>query len=239
MFENINLVEELNSVEKSNNNVLDLFNEQLINDQQQEEIIKQNLNNCNSTKFAKLSNFDKKNVYDINSIESIAVKYRLRFLPTKYFKNEIPDEAIFKIKAIEKANNTTIEQFYIMSPSENFDLEDVNKDPLLFAPLSNGKYLLIHKWGTDLKWYKKVLASPLRSVESILITIGVVALIIAGLTPTWLILNSAEVDMGYFGYHRMAWFIYSFILMCSLTTFICFSQNIYPSEYQWNKKTYN
>ena len=239
MFENINLVEELNSVEKSNNNVLDLFNEQLINDQQQEEIIKQNLNNCNSTKFAKLSNFDKKNVYDINSIESIAVKYRLRFLPTKYFKNEIPDEAIFKIKAIEKVNNTTIEQFYIMSPSENFDLEDVNKDPLLFAPLSNGKYLLIHKWGTDLKWYKKVLASPLRSVESILITIGVVALIIAGLTPTWLILNSAEVDMGYFGYHRMAWFIYSFILMCSLTTFICFSQNIYPSEYQWNKKTYN
>lgn len=239
MFENINLVEELNSVEKSNNNVLDLFNEQLINDQQQEEIIKQNLNNCNSTKFAKLSNFDKKNVYNISSIESIAVKYRLRFLPTKYFKNEIPDEAIFKIKAIEKVNNTTIEQFYIMSPSENFDLEDVNKDPLLFAPLSNGKYLLIHKWGTDLKWYKKVLASPLRSVESILITIGVVALIIAGLTPTWLILNSAEVDMGYFGYHRMAWFIYSFILMCSLTTFICFSQNIYPSEYQWNKKTYN
>jgi hypothetical protein len=239
MFENINLVEELNSIEKSNNNVLDLFNKQLIDDQQQEEIIKQNLNNCNSTKFAKLSNFDVENVYDISSIESIAVKYRLRFLPTKYFKNEIPDEAIFKIKAIEKANNTTIEQFYIMSPSENFDLEDVNKDPLLFAPLSNGKYLLIHKWGTDLKWYKKVLASPLKSVESILITIGVVALIIAGITPTWLILNSAEVDMGYFGYHRMAWFIYSFILMCSLTTFICFSQNIYPSEYQWNKKTYN
>jgi hypothetical protein len=239
MFENINLVEELNSVEKSKNNVLDIFNEQLINDQRQEELIKQNLNNCNSTKFAKLSNFDEKNVYDISSIESIAIKYRLRFLPTKYFKNEIPDEAIFKIKAIEKANNTIIEQFYIMSPSENFDLEDVNKDPLLFAPLGNGKYLLIHKWGTDLKWYKKVLASPLKSVESILITIGVVALIIAGLTPTWLILNSAEVDMGYFGYHRMAWFIYSFILMCSLTTFICFSQNIYPSEYQWNKKTYN
>lgn len=239
MFENINLVEELNSVEKSNNNVLDLFNKQLINDQRQEELIKQNLNNCNSTKFAILSNFEEKNVYDISSIESIAVKYRLRFLPTKYFKNEIPDEAIFKIKAIEKANNTTIEQFYIMSPSQNFDLEDVNKDPLLFAPLSNGKYLLIHKWGTDLKWYKKLSASPLKSVESILISIGVVALIIAGLTPTWLILNSAEVDMGYFGYHRMAWFIYSFILMCSLTTFICFSQNIYPSEYQWNKKTYN
>ena len=65
------------------------------------------------------------------------------------------------------------------------------------------------------------------------------AFIITLFTPTWLILNGAEIDMGYFGYHRLAWFFYSFIMLCSLTTFICFSQGIYPSEYQWNKKTYN
>ena len=72
-----------------------------------------------------------------------------------------------------------------------------------------------------------------------LISVGVMAFLIAMVTPTWLILNSAEIDMGYFGYHRMAWFMYAYILICSITTFICFSQNIYPSEYQWNKKTYN
>ena len=38
---------------------------------------------------------------------------------------------------------------------------------------------------------------------------------------------------------RVAWFFFSFILYLSITTFICFSQTIYPSEYQWNKKTYN
>jgi len=239
MFDDINLVDELNKVESSVN-VVDLFKEQVLKDQKQEESIQQNLQfGSKSIQVADLHDYDTKNVYDIQSIKSIAVKYRLRFLPTKYFKNKIPNEAIFKIKALEKANNTTIKQFHILAPSQNFDLEDINKDPLLFAPLSNGKFLLIHKWGTDLKWYNKLSALPLRSIESILFTIGLFALAIAAITPTWLILNGAEIDMGYFGYHRIAWFIYSFILFCSLTTFICFSQNIYPSEYQWDKKTYN
>ncbi len=240
MFEDIDLIDELNQVELSSIDVVDLFKKQLESDKKQEKDILFNLANL-STKVetVDLYNYNSNNVYDLNSIKSIAIKYRLRFLPTKYFKNKIPNEAIFKIKALEKSNNTTIKQFYILAPSQNFDLEDVNKDPLLFAPLSNGKFLLIHKWGTDLKWYKRLAALPLKSIESILFTIGLFALAIASITPTWLILNGAEVDMGYFGYHRIAWFIYSFILFCSLTTFICFSQNIYPSEYQWDKKTYN
>lgn len=240
MFDNINLKDELQKAKESKDNIVDLFNTQIIIDQKQEKRIFNDLNECSSKKIeAQLYNYESKNVYEIDDIKSIAVKYRLRFLPTKYFKNKIPNEAIFKIKSLEKANDTTIKQFYILAPSQNFDLEDVNKDPLLFAPLSNGKFLLIHKWGTDLKWYKKITSAPLKSIDSIFITIGCVALVIAGLTPTWLILNGAEVDMGYFGYHRIAWLIYSFILLCSLTTFICFSQNIYPSEYQWDKKTYN
>ena len=240
MFEDIDLIDELNQVEISSNNVVELFKKQVENDENQEKEILKNLSNL-STKVntVDLHDYNSNNVYDLNSIKSIAIKYRLRFLPTKYFKNKIPNEAVFKIKALEKANDTSIKQFYILAPSKNFDLEDVNKDPLLFAPLSNGKFLLIHKWGTDLKWFKRLAALPLKSIESILITIGFFALAIACITPTWLILNGAEVDMGYFGYHRIAWFIYSFILFCSLTTFICFSQNIYPSEYQWDKKTYN
>ena len=105
--------------------------------------------------------------------------------------------------------------------------------------LKNKNYLLVHQWGDDLGWIKKVLALPLKSVESMFITVGIAAFLIAAFTPTWLILNGAEVDMGYFGYHRIAWFLYAFIMLCSLSTFICFSQNVYPSEYQWNKKTYN
>lgn len=241
MFSNIDLKEELQELQKPNENtILELFNQHIENDKDQENKIAKNLIHCNPKSFvADLKTYNSDDVYDLDNIKSIAVKFRLRFLPTKYFKNEIPNDAIFKIKSLEKLNNTTIKQFYILAPSQNFDLEDVNKDPLLFAPLKNGKFLLIHQWGTDLKWYKKITSLPLKSIESILVTIGLVAFLIASLTPTWLILNGAEVDMGYFGYHRIAWFIYTFILICSLTTFMCFSQGVYPSEYQWNKKTYN
>ena len=88
-------------------------------------------------------------------------------------------------------------------------------------------------------WIKKLTAIPFRTLETMAISVALTALIIALLTPNWLILNGAEIDMGYFGYHRLAWFLYAFIMLCSLSTFICFSQSIYPSEYQWNKKTYN
>ena len=241
MFNRINLKEELKKVqENENNNILDLVNDQLLNEELMENKIQTNLSSrATSDENIGLTSFNKSDIYDLKNIKSIAVKYRLRFLPTKYFKNEIPQEAIFKIKSLEKKNNTTIKNFHILAPATSFDLEDVNKDPLLFAPLKDGKYLLIHKWGTDLAWYKKLSATPLRSLESILITIGFVAFFLSLITPTWLILNSAEIDMGYFGYHRIAWFLYAYILISSITTFICFSQNIYPSEYQWNKKTYN
>jgi len=241
MLSNINIKKELELVQsKKENQVLELVNDQLLNDQKIENSIKNNLNQCAPTNFnPDLVDYNINDVYDIDAIKSIAVKYRLRFLPTKYFKNEIPQEAIFKTKNLEKKNNTSIKNFHILAPATSFDLEDVNKDPLLFAPLSNGKYLLIHQWGTDLSWFKRFTAIPLKSLESILISVGVIAFLIAMITPTWLILNSAEIDMGYFGYHRMAWFMYAYILICSITTFICFSQNIYPSEYQWNKKTYN
>tara|TARA_B100000989_G_C19473986_1_gene442024 strand:- start:382 stop:1107 length:726 start_codon:yes stop_codon:yes gene_type:complete len=241
MLSNINIKKELELVQsKQENQVLKLVNDQLLNDQKIENSIKNNLNQCAPTNFnPDLVDYNINDVYDIDAIKSIAVKYRLRFLPTKYFKNEIPQEAIFKTKNLEKKNNTSIKNFHILAPATSFDLEDVNKDPLLFAPLSNGKYLLIHQWGTDLSWFKRFTAIPLKSLESMLISVGVIAFLIAMITPTWLILNSAEIDMGYFGYHRMAWFMYAYILICSITTFICFSQNIYPSEYQWNKKTYN
>ena len=241
MFSKVNLKDELKKFQsKENSDILDLVNNQLLNDELMENNIKKNLNSCSTTnENIDLVTYNENDVYDLKSIKSIAVKYRLRFLPTKYFKNEIPQEAIFKTKSLEKKNNTSIKNFHILAPATSFDLEDVNKDPLLFAPLKNGKYLLIHQWGTDLAWYKKLFALPLRSLESILISIGFVALFLSLITPTWLILNSAEIDMGYFGYHRIAWFLYAYILISSITTFICFSQNIYPSEYQWNKKTYN
>ena len=239
MFDGVDIKKKLIKV-KSDINLLNSVNELLDNDIVKESVIEENITKSISKNYsAEINTFSKEDVFNIEAIKKIAIQHRLRFLPTKYFKNEIPKEAIFKIKEIEKANNLTVEHFFILAPSQAFDLEDCNKDPLLFIPLKNKNYLLVHQWGDDLGWIKKAMALPLQSIESMFVTVGITAFLIAAFTPTWLILNGAEVDMGYFGYHRIAWFLYSFIMLCSLSTFMCFSQNIYPSEYQWDKKTYN
>ena len=241
MFDKINLKNALISERsKLSDNIVKSVTNQLNNDFLQEKSIETHLSDYHSKNY--ISDIDisnTENVFNIKEIKNIAVKHRLRFLPTKYFKNHIPKEAIFKIKEIEKSHSTSIKQFYILAPSTAFDLEDCNKDPLLFIPLKNNNFLLVHKWGIDLSWFKKITALPFRSIETMVVSVGIIALLIALFTPTWLILNASEIDMGYFGYHRLAWFFYAFIMLCSLSTFICFSQSIYPSEYQWNKKTYN
>ncbi|GAL76614.1 hypothetical protein JCM19275_1762 [Nonlabens ulvanivorans] len=85
-------------------------------------------------------------IYHIDQIREICVDYRLRFLDTKYFKNEIPQEAVSIIKQMEKRHHITMKGFKIVAPSKMFKLENAD-DPLLFAPIGNGYFYLIHKWG--------------------------------------------------------------------------------------------
>ena len=113
MLSNINIKKELELVQsKQENQLLELVNDQLLNDQIIELSIQKNLNQCASADYnPDLVNYNEKDVYDIDAIRSIAVKYRLRFLPTKYFKNEIPQEAIFKTKNLEKKTILALRTF--------------------------------------------------------------------------------------------------------------------------------
>ena len=243
MFENINLKKELikgRKIESSLDIYIDDIYAQIYEENQAEESITDNLIKSKyPLKNINLNILDTDCIFDIKEIKKIAIKYRLRLLPTKFFNNKVPKEAVLKIKHLNRKNNENIKEFIILAPSKAFNLEDENADPLLFIRLSASKYYLVHQWGNDLSWYNKLSSLPLRNFASIVISVGIIAAIVALLTPTWIILNSAEIDMGYWGYHRLAWFFYSYILLASMTTLICFSQNIYPSDYQWNRKTFN
>ena len=243
MFKNINLKEELIKERKTDPSLESFMKEIHSQIQKEAEYEKQIINDLKSSdctlNINQLNKLDPNFIFDVQEIKNLAIKYRLRLLPSKYFNNEIPREAIFKLKHISRKNNLRIENYMILAPSKAFDLEDENADPLLFIPLSISKYYLVHQWGNDLNWYNKLCTLPLRNFASIVISVGIFAAILAIITPTWIILNSAEIDMGYWGYHRFAWFIFAYILIASMTTLICFSQSIYPSDYQWNKKTYN
>ncbi|WP_452223076.1 hypothetical protein [Lacinutrix chionoecetis] len=125
-------------------------------------------------------NFDllrSEHIFHINTIKATCIAYRLRFLDTKYFKNEFPQEAITKIKDLEKEHNTTLKGFKIMAPSKLFKLKKPD-DPLLFAPIGNGYFYLVHKWGNDLHPLRKWLMLPFRNFETLLVTALCISLLI-------------------------------------------------------------
>ena len=93
-------------------------------------------------------------VYHIDDIKKICISYRLRFLNSQLFKADLPYEAIQNIKDLEKTHETSLSGFKIMAPSKLFKLANAD-DPLLFAPIENGYYYLIHKWGNRFKSFSQ------------------------------------------------------------------------------------
>jgi len=129
--------------------------------------------------------FETGHIFHIDAIKAICMDYRLRFLDTKYFKNDIPQEAVSKIKALEKAHNIQIKGFKIVAPSKLFKLKKAD-DPLLFAPIGNGYYYLIHKWGNDLHPLRKLLMLPFRNFETLTFTTIFVSFLATFMVPNGL-----------------------------------------------------
>lgn len=121
-------------------------------------------------------------IFHLVQIRSVCVDYRLRFLDTNYFKDGIPEEAISKINALEKSHGTKLGGFKIMAPSKAFQLLSYD-DPLLFAPIGNDYYYLIHQWGKDITRTRKWMVAPFKNLLNFMLFSVVISLIITVLTP--------------------------------------------------------
>ena len=149
---------------------------------------KANLSNfIDSLSINTINNFDlnklsKSRIYHIDHIKNVSIDYRLRFLDIKYFKNKLPIEALKQIKKLEKEHKTKLSEFKIMAPSVLFRLEKKD-DPLLFVPLGNEYYYLIHKWGNDLHPFRKALMWPFKNIWNLLLAVLALSWVFTELTP--------------------------------------------------------
>lgn len=121
-------------------------------------------------------------IFHLVQIRKVCVDYRLRFLDSSFFKEGIPEEAISKIHALEKEHKTTLGGFKIMAPSKAFELMSYD-DPLLFAPIGNDYYYLIHQWGNDINPLRKWFVKPFQNLFNFVIFCLVVSLFITAITP--------------------------------------------------------
>ncbi|MBU2902530.1 hypothetical protein [Maribacter dokdonensis] len=177
-----------------------------------------------------LLNSDK--IYHIKEIKQICIDYRLRFLDTKYFKGTIPAEGLSKIKALEKEHDTEIKGFKIIAPSKLFKLEDKD-DPLLFAPIGNGYYYLIHQWGNDLHPFRKLLMWPFKNMANLIILVLLISFLVTLMIPNGLFSKSST--------NSQFWILYFFMFKCiaSVVIFYGFALGKNFSPAIWNSKYYN
>ena len=132
--------------------------------------IKKSLNKKNDDKLNDLK-FDKmktKNIFHKDTIKKICVKYRLRFLDSNLFKGEYPNNITKIIGKIERNHDTTLSNFMIMAPSKLFKIKSPD-DPILFVPIGNNYYYLIHKWGEEFNYIRKLLVLPFKNIDNLIV----------------------------------------------------------------------
>lgn len=170
-------------------------------------------------------------IYHIDHIKKVCIDYRLRFLESRLFKHDFPSEAISEIRSIEKQHQTTLGGFRIIAPTKAFHLLNYN-DPMLFVPMGNDYYYLIHQWGDDLKASRKWLVWPLRNIGTFTLLCLVVSILITLLFP-----------LNKLGEHlRMATvivFLFAFKSIFAVFMYGFFMGGRKFSAQMWNSRYYN
>lgn len=173
-----------------------------------------------------------KRIFHLSDIRKICIDYRLRFLDSKYFKGEIPEQAVSEIKMLEKLHGTELRGFKILAPSKLFKLEDKD-DPILFAPIGNDYYYLICKWGKDLHPLRRLLVWPFKNIVNLASLVLLISFLITLMVPRGLFSKS--------GSSAEFWIIFFFMFksIAAVVIFYGFAlgKNFNPAI--WNSKYYN
>jgi hypothetical protein len=196
MFDSVDLQNELVQSRKiaiNSANVLDWVEEVFQNLKNDRQKIKEGLKKSN---YKNYNNFDlallnPDNIFHIDHIKKVSCDYRLRFLSTSLFKGDYPDEAISKIRVLENQHNIKLDGFKIMAPSKLFVLKNPD-DPCLFAPLSDNYYYLIHKWGNDMSYFRKLKFWAVKNVENCIKSILILSLFLTIATYSFIIPSDVD-----------------------------------------------
>lgn len=125
---------------------------------------------------------DSDRIFHVDAVKKVCVDYRLRFLESTLFKHQFPAEAISKIAALEDRHGVKLSGFRVVAPTKAFHLLNYN-DPLLFAPIGNGYYYLIHQWGNDLSASRKWLVWPFRNIGTFTLMCFVLSILLTMVFP--------------------------------------------------------
>ncbi|MDG1823586.1 MAG: hypothetical protein P8H45_01665 [Flavobacteriaceae bacterium] len=171
-------------------------------------------------------------IFHRDTIKNTCIDYRLRFLDLDYFKGDVPVEAIESIQALEQAHNTELQNMKIVAPSKLFKLKNAD-DPLLFVPIGNQYYYLIHKWGNDLHPLRQLMMWPFKNIVTSILSILLLSFVLTSFMP--LTLFSMEPNWSDF----ILIFLFMFKSIAAIVIYYSFAAGKNFSRAIWDSTYYN
>ena len=239
MLKKVDLIEELQE-EKDRQLADELLVEAhdiLLQEAKREAGVRTRLELASGSKYINEGRLDPGRVFDRETIKQVAIRYRLRFLDAKYFKNTYPRETVLGIKQLEDGLGHELTDFKILAPPEAFDLCDADADPLLFVPVGKNRFYLVHKWGNDFTIFRRLAYWPLRKPMNLLMVLFSIALLTTCLVPNALL--SSNPNAHFFGIHRILFFLWTSCLIASISIYSWFAFFGQFSDQAWNDHRFN
>ncbi|WP_340198488.1 hypothetical protein [Ascidiimonas sp. W6] len=237
LFKKTNIEEKLQKVRNqtvSSEDILSQVKQILEEDDFKDQKIQQELTGTaiNESNIFNFDMLDASKIYHIDQIKKICIDYRLRFLDTKYFKGKFPQRAFTEIKLLEKQHDIALKGFKIVAPSKLFKLENAD-DPLLFAPMGNGYYYLVHKWGNDLSAFRKLFMLPFKNFRNLTILLLLISWVLTEMVPVGLF-SKEDTLANYF-----VIYFFMFKSVAAVTLFYGFALGKNFNHAIWNSKYFN
>jgi len=164
---------------------------------------------------------DSDEVFTLAEIKNIAVRYRLKFLDSGFFKPPIPRECNLKREYLNEKFQKEIKDFSVLAPYENFTDVNAQNQSVVFVKTNYDNYYLVYSWGKTLKENRKLKFLALRNFETLVITIVLITLIIAVSLPTRLI--TLDHKATYWSGYRAAAFFHLLIFNFGVTVYFTFA----------------
>ena len=176
---------------------------------------------------------DSNRLFHVDQIRKICIDYRLRFLDFNFFKGGVPDEAYTKLKEFELNHPDLDLNIKMMAPTKLFQLENYD-DPLMFVSLGNNYYYLIHKWGNDMSYFRKMFMWPFKNIYNILVYIAIISLFFTTFVPDGMFFYKNNPEIQFF-----VVFLFMFKSLAAIFIYFGFAMGKNFNENIWNSKFYN
>lgn len=167
------------------------------------------------------------NVYMVEDIKKLAIKYRLRFLKLEAYKGAIDPLLATKMLAFGKQHNVEIknlsgfDHLKVLASAEDFSITTkeivrptISLDPLLFYKLDrDGKFwTLIHKWGKTFTYIRWLTSLPFRNKKLMFWFVSIPTICFFAFLTKNIALWCGTFENNYPGFHPI-WFSFVWSLL--------------------------